>query len=97
MEIAFKIIISVVAIVLTYFVIPFIKAKVDELKDDKLKQIIYDAVWAAQQTLTDNEQKKNYVFGIVSDWLKQHNIEISAVELDMLIESAVLSMKVDTK
>lgn len=97
MEIAFKIIISVVAIILTYFIIPFIKGKIDELKDDKLKQIIYDAVWAAQQTLIDNEQKKNYVFGIASDWLKQHNIEISAVELDMLIESAVLSMKTETK
>lgn len=93
----FKIVISIISVVLTAFVIPFIKAKLDEIKDDQLKQIIFDAVYAAQQTITDNTEKKEFVLNLVSEWLKEHKINISAAELDVLIESTVLNMKTETR
>lgn len=71
--------------------------KLDGLKDDQLKRIILDAVWAAQQTLTDNKEKKEYVLTLVTQWLEKNNIHISPEELDALIESTVLEMKVETK
>ncbi len=93
----FRAIISIIAIILTTFIIPYVKQKIDEIKDEKLKSIIEDAVWAAQQTLTDNTEKKEFVLRLASEWLKNHKINISATELDILIESAVLNMKVETK
>ena len=71
--------------------------KLDTIKDDQLKRIILDAVWAAQQTLTDNKEKKTYVLMLVTEWLEKNNIHISPEELDALIESTVLEMKVETK
>ena len=96
-EAIFRAIISIIAIILTTFIIPYVKQKIDEIKDAKLKSIIEDAVWAAQQTLTDNTEKKEFVLRLASEWLKNHKINISATELDILIESAVLNMKVETK
>ena len=93
----FKSVISLILIILTTLIIPFIRSKINQLKDDKLKQIIWDAVWAAQQTLTDNTQKKEYVLTLVTDWLKQNNINITPAELDTMIESAVLAMKCETR
>lgn len=93
----FKIIFSIITIILTSFIIPYLKHKIDMIKDDQLKQIIYDAVWAAQQTITDNTEKKEFVLNLVSDWLKEHKVNISAAELDVLIESTVLSMKTETR
>lgn len=73
------------------------KTKLDTIKDDQLKQIIFDAVWAAQQTLTDNDQKKQYVLKVVQEYLAKVGLKLTDEEIDILIESAVLSMKVETK
>ena len=97
LDIIIKAIISIVAIGLSTHLVPFIRAKIDMIKDEKLRQIIYDAVYAAQQTLTDNNEKKEYVFSIAIDWAKKYGINIRTSDLNMLIESAVLNMKVETK
>lgn len=97
MTVIVKAIISVVVVAISVYLIPFIKTLLNRLKDDQIKKIILDAVWAAQQTLVDNDDKKNYVLGVVSDWLIKHKIDISATEIDMLIESTVLEMKTETR
>lgn len=97
LNIIIKAIISIAALGITTHLVPFIKAKIDSIKDEKLRQIIYDAVYAAQQTLTDNDEKKEYVFNIAIDWAKKYGISVRTSDLNMLIESAVLNMKVDTK
>ena len=97
MMIILKAVVSVATILITGYLIPLMIRKLDTIKDDQLKRIILDAVWAAQQTLTDNEEKKTYVLMLVTEWLEKNNIHISPEELDALIESTVLEMKVETK
>lgn len=97
MTVVIKAIISIAVCAITVYLVPFIKLVLSRIQDDQIKKIILDAVWAAQQTIVDNQEKKQYVLTIVSDWLQKNNITISPEELDMLIESTVLEMKVETK
>lgn len=97
MTIIVKAVISVVVIAISIYLVPLAKTLLDRIQDDKIKKIILDAVWAAQQTITDNVEKKNYVLGIVSNWLINHKINLSPEEIDMLIESTVLEMKTETR
>lgn len=97
MTVIVKAVISVVVIAISIYLVPLVKNLLDRIQDDQVKKIILDAVWAAQQTITDNVEKKNYVLGIVSTWLINHKINLSPEEIDMLIESTVLEMKTETK
>lgn len=97
MTVIVKAVISVVVIAISVYLIPLVRTLLDRIQDDQIKKIILDAVWAAQQTITDNVEKKNYVLGIVSNWLINHKINLSAEEIDMLIESTVLEMKTETR
>lgn len=92
-----KAIISIAVTAITIYLVPFVKTLLARMKDDQIKKIILDAVWAAQQTITDNAEKKQYVLKLVSDWLARNKISISPEELDALIESTVLEMKIETK
>lgn len=92
-----KAIISIAVTAITIYLVPFVKTLLARIKDDQIKKIILDAVWAAQQTITDNAEKKQYVLTLVSDWLARNKITISPEELDALIESTVLEMKIETK
>lgn len=97
LTILIKAIISIAVTAITIYLVPFLKTVFERLKDDQIKKIILDAVWAAQQTITDNAEKKQYVLKLVSDWLARNKVTISPEELDALIESTVLEMKVETK
>lgn len=95
--IVLKAIVSIATILITGYLVPLMKKKLDSIKDEELKTIIFDAVWAAQQTILDNDEKKAYVEAAAIAWMNDHGINISGEQLDMLIESAVLAMKVDTR
>lgn len=97
MTVIIKAVISVVVVAISIYLVPLVKTLLDRIQDDKIKKIILDAVWAAQQTITDNVEKKNYVLGIVSNWLIKNKINLSPEEIDMLIESTVLEMKTETR
>lgn len=72
---------------------PAIDAWIDEKMDKQLKDIIFDAVKAAEQTIEDNSEKKLWVTTTVTNKLKKLNINITPMELSDLIESAVYGMK----
>lgn len=78
------------------FGIPVLKQWWKTTEDTKLKEFIYDAVWAAQQTIVGNPEKKQFVLDMVNNWLAQNKIFIDPAIVDALIESAVLSMKTET-
>lgn len=92
-----RVVTTLIALVIAYYVIPLLKQAVVKINDEKLTEFINTAVWAAQQTINDNFNKKQYVLEKVKDWLSKNNIDITEEQIDMLIESAVLTMKNATK
>lgn len=93
----FRMIAIIIGLVLAYYIIPCLKAMVAKHLDDNTADFIRMCVYAAQQTMTDNEDKKNYVLAQATEWLNQKDIHISEEQLDILIESAVLAMKTETR
>lgn len=91
-----KIVVAVCTILITAYVIPYLKT----LKEDKRYASVIDmielAVRAAEQTITGPGQgklKKAEVIRFVSEWLNRSGIGIMEDELDQLIEAAVYQMK----
>ena len=92
-----RVVVVVIATVIARYLIPWLKAQLNEHTDENINGIIMAAVLAAQQTIGDNEEKKKFVFTEVSKWLSDHGITIDAAQLDMLIEAAVYTMKQESK
>lgn len=92
-----RIITTLIAMVIAIYVIPLLRQSIAKLQDEKLQEFIKSAVYAAQQTIQDNFNKKQYVVSQVTQWLVSHNIKITEEQLDLLIEGAVLTMKTNTK
>ena len=93
----FRMMAVIIGLVLAYYIVPVLKAIVAKHLDDNTTDFIKMCVYAAQQTMTDNEDKKNYVLSQATEWLNQKDIHISEAQLDILIESAVLAMKTETR
>lgn len=90
-----KVIVSISVALITSFVIPYLKEKLEDEKYKKLLDIISAAVLAAEQTINESgsgEAKKAMVVKFVSDYLDQKGIKITQDQLDQLIEAAVYSM-----
>ena len=88
-----KVVLSVVLALLTGYLIPYLKTKIQDAKRYQLLEAVEMAVKAVQQTLKDNELKKETVVNYVSKYLMENGINIDASELDFLIEAAVYRMK----
>ena len=81
-----------VAAILTAFLIPLIKRRVDAEKLDNIREWVGIAVCAAEQIFRGSglgAEKKSYVLG----FLRDHGFTVDAEELDTLIEAAVLELK----
>lgn len=87
----------IIGLVLAYYVIPVLKMAVIKHMDDNTVDFIKSCVYAAQQTLKDNELKKAYVLEQATAWLADHDVDMSPEQLDILIESTVLAMKTETR
>lgn len=90
-----KITVSVVCALLSYWLVPLIKAKIEAIKSAELRKTVKEAVRAAEQTLHAPGQgmaKKAEVVAFVSHWLSDKGIHITEDQLDKLIEAAVWSM-----
>ena len=84
-------IITLAAAVITVFVIPWIKSKTTAEQRKEIEAWVKIAVTAAEQTFKGTgmgQQKKEYVLRFLAD----KNLEIDAESLDLMIESAVISM-----
>lgn len=94
-----RIIATIIGLVVAYYVVPALKAMVENHTDSNINGFINAAVYAAQQTYNkeDTALKKKYVVKVVTDWLNERDIHITNEQLDILIESAVLAMKTETK
>jgi len=90
-----KIVISVVAALVGYYLIPYIKAVTLNEKHQKLLEIVEIAVRAAEQTIGSGkgELKKDEVVTYVTRWMVDHGYSVTEEQLSQLIEAAVFNMK----
>ena len=84
-------IITLLVAIITTFLIPYLKSKVDTAKLEKIKSWVKVAVEAAEQIYTENgkgKEKKQYVL----TFLESKGYIIDEESIDTLIESSVLVM-----
>lgn len=85
-------IISLAVVIITSFLIPFIKSKVDKDKLEKIQTWVTVAVEAAEQIYVGSgkgAEKKKYVL----EFLKSKGFTLDMDSIDNLIEAAVLRLK----
>lgn len=83
---------TLIAAVITAFIVPYIKSKTSEAQQKKLTALVEIAVMAAEQIFRETgmgKQKKAYVL----NWLSERGVTVDESKLDALIESAVYSLK----
>lgn len=95
-----KIIVSVATVLISAYVIPLLKEKLNDSKYQRLLEMVEIAVRAAEQTIKGSGQgaiKKEEVVAFVSTWMVSHGINISDSQLDQLIEAAVWQLKQEAR
>lgn len=90
--IVLKLAVSLAIILITTYLLPYLKSKVSNERWTEILTVVETAVYAAEQTLEGGPVKKEEVTKFVSQWLSDHGIDITAEQLDRLIESAVFEM-----
>lgn len=95
-----KIVVIVATTLISMYVVPLLKEKLNDSKYQKLLDIVEIAVRAAEQTIQGSGQgavKKDEVLNFVSEWMMIHGIDINPDQLDQLIEAAVYNLKLEAK
>ena len=85
-------ILTLVIIVWTVIVAPFIKSKTNTQQQQEIKEWVKIAVAAAEQIYTGQgrgTEKKNYVLS----WLEEHGVTVDESRVDAMIEAAVYALK----
>ena len=85
-------VVTLLGLIITTFIIPYIKAKIGAEKLNKLLTYAAIGVKAAEQIFKETGmgvKKKEYV----SKFLAEHGFILDGDELDVVIESAVFEMK----
>lgn len=86
-------VISLIAALITRYLVPWIKEKTNEKQFETLKLLAKVGVYAAEQIFTSAQwkEKKEYVL----DFLKRNGYEINAPAVDALIESLVRELRIE--
>lgn len=88
--------IPVLGVIITYFIVPFIKTSVSEKKLLQYKEWAILAVKCAEMIIKESgrgEDKKEYVMNFLNDMFNKHKTVITKDQLEILIEAAVKEMK----
>jgi len=90
-----KLVLAIVSVLVTSYVIPFIKSKVDSTKYNDLLSLVEKCVQAAEKIYTQEEwnKKKNYVYELTSTYAMDHGIDITPEELNAIVEGWVKEIK----
>lgn len=84
--------ITIVSIILTYVVVPYLKQRTTKEQQDSIEYWIRVAVEGAEQIFTEpnsGAKKKEYVLNFINDKFK---LKLSKEQLDLLIEKLVFEM-----
>ena len=93
-------IIPVLGVIITGFVVPFMKEKIGSEKLAKYEYLVTTAVQAAEMLYTESgsgAEKKQYVVDFLNDMFNKNKIVITEQQIEILLESAVKQMKLDEK
>ena len=84
-------VIALISALVSAFLIPWLKTKIDANKLQTIKTYVEIGVKAAEQlyAATDGEEKKAYVI----NFLAEHGIRFDVSTIDQLIEAAVLQLQ----
>lgn len=90
-----KVTVMLVVVLVTRYLVPWIKARIETEKLEEVKTWVKAAVLMAQQVhnAKPGAERKAIVIDLVRGILIRKNIDISAEQLNMLIEAAVKTMK----
>lgn len=100
-ELFVKLIVSLIGIIsalVSAYVIPYLKAKVDSTLMADLISFVEKCVKWANQTIPEEEwkRKKNEVTALVEDYAKEHlHFDLTEEQIDAIIEAIVYSVKHD--
>lgn len=86
-------IITLISGIITGFVIPWIKGKLDDRQYDLLATLVRVGVYAAEQLFTREEWKEKKAY--VVDLLAQNGYSIDATAVDALIEATVRELRIE--
>lgn len=94
-----RIVVMLAVLVLTRYIVPWIKAKIGAEQMEEIRTWVNTAVLMAQQVYAakPGPERKAIVVEIIRGMLIKKNIDISAEQLDMMIEAAVKAMKMYDK
>lgn len=94
---AIKVVVLVVALIITRYLVPWLKEKIGADKLEMAEKWVKYAVLKAQQVLwaESGEDRKAYVTEFLKEILIAKNIALSDEQLDVLIEAAVKQMKIE--
>ena len=95
LNILIKAIVTAISIILTTFVVPWLKSKIDDDKLVKLENYCSLAIRCAEQIYTTEEyqQKKAYVLDYISNKAEEIGIDATAEDLENIIEGLVNEIK----
>ncbi len=90
-----KLFVMVMVIVVTCYIIPWIRGKIGQDRLDEIAKWVNAAVLMAQQVYSakTGAERKAIVIDMLRNILTAKNISISDDQLDLLIEAAVKAMK----
>ena len=87
--------IPILGTILTVYIIPYIKEKIDNEKLEKYEQWVNMAVRAAEMVFTESgmgESKKAYVIEFLTGMFNKNKVIITEEQMNILIEAAVQQM-----
>ena len=93
-----RMVVSVVAVLIAAYLIPYIKTKTSNEVSDMIDRLVNTAVLAAEQVITGQgkgKYKKQRVLERVTGWLGVMGIKITESQLDDLIEAVVKEMNTE--
>lgn len=90
-----ELVLSIVIMLLSAYVIPWIRTKIGAEKMKQLEQFCEASVRAAEQLYTPEQwsQKKEYVLALVTEKMKTLGIGLNEAEVDAIIEGVVNFVK----
>ena len=92
-DILSKVVIPILSILITTFLVPYIKEKTSKEQRETALILVQAAVMAAEQIFQEKgkgKEKKEYVL----EFLQKRGLKITEAELDVLIEAAVKEMQI---
>lgn len=86
---------TILGIIVSAYVIPWIKTKINAEKLEQLKQFCEQAVRSAEQIYTpdENKLKKAYVQALINEYVEKLGLGINEAEVEAVIEGVVNYVK----